>query len=108
MVWAMVCLPPIQNRASLSRDFARQLSGRDLFWSALCGAPFVTIWIWHQPSHALVAIAVLIIGVTSFLAFVRRNLGGTTGDCLGCVGYFAQLLVLLAAAMRFDVWSRTP
>jgi adenosylcobinamide-GDP ribazoletransferase len=34
-----------------------------------------------------------------FVPYLRRRLGGVTGDCLGAACYAGQLLVLLAASV---------
>jgi len=43
--------------------------------------------------------------VGGLLHLVRRKLGGMTGDCLGCVGYASQVVVLLAAAATKQPWG---
>jgi cobalamin synthase len=55
------------------------------------------------PIQCLSAAVVLAITLPWFLQFVNRRLGGVTGDCLGCIGFATQLIVLLAAATKIGL-----
>jgi adenosylcobinamide-GDP ribazoletransferase len=47
-------------------------------------------------------LAAVLVGAGAWAWYVRRRLGGTTGDCLGFACYLGQLLVLLAAIARIE------
>jgi cobalamin synthase len=104
MVVAMVSLPAIPSRESLSRDMGRQLNFWDLLtasiWMLLVGLPFMI----QLPAHAVACLVVLPPCVLWFLSLVRRRLGGITGDCLGCLCYGSMLVVLLVSAARWNPW----
>lgn len=104
IVLAMVRVPALPRPESLTRDVGRRLAGRDLALASLWGAPFVAGFAYLQPLHCLAAVGLLAFSVSWLLSRVQRRLGGMTGDCLGCIGYVSQVVVLLAAAMRSDLW----
>jgi adenosylcobinamide-GDP ribazoletransferase len=105
MVLAMFCLPPVPRRESLARDISRGVSVRDLLVSGFAGIPFAVSFAYCLPWNCLVAILLVTLAVWRFHVRVKQKIGGTTGDCLGFIGYVAQLLVLLAAAMKFEWWG---
>src|SRR5690606_33817117 len=101
MVLLMAWLPPVAGRESLSQDVAGRLSRRDFVMATLWLAPLAVWFGWQSPLHAALAAVAVLSAVAYFGRLVRRRLGGVTGDCLGCIGYLAQLIVLLAAAVRW-------
>jgi adenosylcobinamide-GDP ribazoletransferase len=105
MVLAMGLLPPIAGRESLSRAIGGNLSRQDQFESNLWAVAAVTPFAVLLPVQFLVAVALLFAVVGGLIHLVRRRLGGMTGDCLGCVGYVGQVVVLLAAAARKQPWG---
>jgi adenosylcobinamide-GDP ribazoletransferase len=100
MVVAMACLAPVAGRESLTNDVGGRVSARQVIISGLGAGPAAILFVWLTPIQALVAFALLAAAVSWLLRSIRRRLGGLTGDCLGCIGYVAQVLVLLAAAAR--------
>jgi cobalamin synthase len=62
--------------------------------------PGIVAWIILQPIQCAAAITVLLLFAIVFVTYVRRRLGGVTGDCLGCACYAAQVLVLFVAVTR--------
>lgn len=100
MVWAMVLVPPIPQRESLSEDVAGRVSWRCVALSGLGAMPAIACFAYLMPIAALLACGMVGGAQAILLSLVRQKLGGITGDCLGCVGYVSQVLVLLAAAAR--------
>lgn len=102
MVLAMATVAPVSNREGLARDVGRRVTPVDLalasFWGLLCLLPFA---VFH-PLHLLLATTVLSLVIWRFLAMVQAKIGGTTGDCLGCLGYLVHVAFLLAAAARLQ------
>lgn len=105
MVLAIVRVPPLPRPESLTRDVGHRLTGRDVVLASLGGIPFVAVFAYLQPLHFLAAVGLVSLGAWSFFRQVRKRIGGMTGDCLGCLGYVSQILVLLAAAMQIDLGS---
>lgn len=105
MVLAMGLFAPLAGRESLSRTIGCALSRRERvesgLWALAAIAPFAVLC----PLQFLFAVALLIPVVGGLLHLVLRKLGGMTGDCLGCVGYVSQVVVLLAAAARKQPWG---
>ena len=102
IVVVMVFLPPVPSRESLSRDIGCQLSFRDLLTSAFWMLPLVLPFLMQLPVQAAVCVAALVPIVLWFMSLVRRRLGGTTGDCLGCICYGSMVVVLLGTAARWN------
>ncbi|HSG69734.1 MAG TPA: adenosylcobinamide-GDP ribazoletransferase, partial [Planctomycetaceae bacterium] len=53
---------------------------------------------WLMPMKGVVAVGLLLVAAVWFRRLVLHKLGGITGDCLGFIGFFGQLIVLLVAA----------
>lgn len=100
MVLAMVLVPPIAQRESLSRDVASHVSWRCFALSGLGAMPAIGLFACLMPIHALLACGLIATALMMLISLIRRRLGGMTGDCLGCVGYVSQVLLLLSAAAR--------
>lgn len=101
MVVVMYYVPPVPNRESVSRDVASQLTMPDLLTAALWMLPLLVPFVIKWPMHAAACLLALIPIVLWFMDFVRRRLGGITGDCLGCISYCSTVVVLLIAAARW-------
>jgi adenosylcobinamide-GDP ribazoletransferase len=100
MVLAMVLVAPVAERESLARDVAGGVSWRDFALSGLGAAPAITLYAYLMPMHALLGAALIAAALMILLSLIRRKLGGITGDCLGCIGYVTQVLLLLGATAR--------
>jgi adenosylcobinamide-GDP ribazoletransferase len=101
VVYMMASVLPVANRDSLSRDIGRRLSVWDALIATLWALP-AAIWFGSQaPFQALGAAVALMLLSVWFSRLVQRRLQGTTGDCLGFLGYAAHLVILLAAAARW-------
>jgi adenosylcobinamide-GDP ribazoletransferase len=93
----MAMLPPVPDRASVARDVGARVTARELLPGSFCALPGVVAWSISSPYRFTGAIAVLLLFVVVFVWYVRRRLGGVTGDCLGCACYVGQVLTLLVA-----------
>jgi adenosylcobinamide-GDP ribazoletransferase len=100
IVLVMVWVPPVADRESLTRDMGRAVGVRGLIAATLWALPAALWFALQMPLRAALAAALLAAVVVVFVRLIRRRLGGVTGDCLGCLSYLAQVVVLLAAAAR--------
>lgn len=100
IVLAMVLIPPIAQRESLSRDVGSQISWRCFALSGLGAIPAIALFAYLMPTAALLASGLTGAALLMLASLIRRKLGGMTGDCLGCIGYVSQVLWLLAATAR--------
>lgn len=96
----MALLPPPPGQVSMARDVGQQLGWRHVAAGALLAAPGAFALAWVAPLQAALAALLLVALVGYFYVYLRRRLGGVTGDCLGCLCYLGQIAVLLAAAAR--------
>ena len=94
----MALVPPVSDRPGSARDFGQGVRARDvvlgLLWALAAMLPFIV----GHPWNAAAAFVASGLFVASFVSYLRRRLGGVTGDCLGTACYAGQLLVLLAAS----------
>jgi adenosylcobinamide-GDP ribazoletransferase len=90
-------LPPIADRASLTRDVGRQATGVSLAIGLALAAPWIAWWAASDPTRCAIGLLAAAMWVLCLERYVRRKLGGVVGDCLGMACYTAQVLVLLAA-----------
>jgi len=97
ILFTMWLIPPLENRDSLSRDVGQRMQYLDVAIGSLWVVPLTILWCFVSPWQALFGLAGLIILLFWFRGLVMRKLGGITGDCLGCIGYLGQLVVLLAS-----------
>lgn len=100
MLFVMAWLPPVPDRASVSRAIAQQVGLRDLALATFLAAPGVVLMGLAMPIGLLGAFLSLVVTGLLFSRYVRRRIGGVTGDCLGFVCYLGQVMVLLVAAAR--------
>lgn len=73
---------------------------RHLIGAGLVLLPFVLPFAWLAPLSAIVALLSALVFAWWLCSFLRRHLGGVTGDCLGFAVYAGQLIVLLSACAR--------
>lgn len=100
IVVAMALVPPVVGRESLARSVGSELTGWDLVVSGLWILPATVAFVVVLPIRSLFAAALLAIAVGTLTRLVRSRLGGMTGDCLGCIGFIGQVVVLLGAVAR--------
>jgi adenosylcobinamide-GDP ribazoletransferase len=95
---AMWALPPVADRESLSRDIGRQVGPGRLAFGSVLAVPGCLGLAWQSPIRLGLALLLVVAVVGWLVVYVRRRLGGITGDCLGFVCYSSQVVVLLVAA----------
>ncbi len=100
ILWAMAALPPIAGRQSLAEDAGRQTDTSQVLGGGLLAIPGILPLAWLSLGNAGLAIGGVILLAIGFTAYVRHRIGGITGDCLGCLCYLGQLLVLLCCPLR--------
>ena len=100
MLIVMALLPPPPGQASLAREIGLQLGWREVVAGTLGAAPGACVLALARPFESALALVSLALLVTFFYHYLKRRLGGATGDCLGCLCYLSQILVLLAAGVR--------
>ena len=104
----MAALPAVSNRPGLSAQVGRTVGAGQVALGALWTLPAV-VWLGVlRPAQTLLTVVCLVLLFLGFRALLERRLGGTTGDCLGCLCYLAQVSVLLAASAELpgglEVW----
>jgi adenosylcobinamide-GDP ribazoletransferase len=84
-----------------AKPLARQVRGRDAVWAgglgaALLGLPWLAQPGWVAAGQALAAALGLVMLVAVLRAWLRRRLGGYTGDTLGACEQLGEITVALA------------
>ena len=100
ILFVMTILPPVPDRASLARDVGQQIRVSELALGSLFAVPGIVVWAFAFPLASVVGVFVLLAIAVGFVRYVRRRIGGVTGDCLGFICYVSQVLVLLTATAR--------
>jgi adenosylcobinamide-GDP ribazoletransferase len=99
-VIVMAAAPPLADRESLARD----VGGRIRRWHVLAATALTLVamawYAWLDPVRAACGIVAVLLGAASWAWYIRRRLGGTTGDCIGFACYIAQIVFLLAAVAQ--------
>jgi adenosylcobinamide-GDP ribazoletransferase len=100
-IWA---LPPVADRASLSRDIGQQMGAKRLALGTVMAMPG-TVWFARQsPWRFAVGVAGILVLTAWLVRYVGKKLGGINGDSLGFLCYLSQVVVLLAAGAAWP-WS---
>ncbi len=103
--WAILLLmaasPPVANRESLAKDVGERIGWRELAVGTLLAVPGVAACGWAAPLRTGVGVVAAAVVTVVWAEYVRRRLGGVTGDCLGCGCYFGQCAFLLAAVTGY-------
>ncbi len=100
---AMWALPPVLERESISRDVGRRIGpGRVALGTALAGLGCLPLAVASPGRLGLAVVAVM--ALTAWVVvYVRKRLGGITGDCLGFLCYASQVAALLVASGRWPL-----
>jgi adenosylcobinamide-GDP ribazoletransferase len=93
----MALVPPLVDREGLAREVGERISAPQVVVGTLLGIPVVLWYAWLAPVKFGCGLAAVLLGDLVWAWYVRRRLGGTTGDCLGFACYLGQVLFLLAA-----------
>jgi adenosylcobinamide-GDP ribazoletransferase len=94
----MALVPPVADRPSLARDLGQQLTGREVLLGLLAAMLAALPMGLLTPLRLGAATAGMALFLGWFVLYLRRRLGGVTGDCLGFACYAGQLIVLLGAS----------
>ena len=97
---AMWLLPPVAERASISRDVGQPIGPGRLALGTILAAPGCLPLAWIAPGRLALMVVAVAVATLAVVRYVRRRLGGITGDCLGFTCYLAQVAALLVAAAR--------
>ncbi|VVE70351.1 adenosylcobinamide-GDP ribazoletransferase [Pandoraea captiosa] len=80
-----------------AKPVAQRLRLSDLMFGVACSAPW---WVWPDWRAGVTAVVVLVAVRAAFIRYLRRRLGGYTGDTLG----FAQQIGELALYLTVCAW----
>ncbi len=98
----MMCVAPVAERDSISRDVGQRMGFVDLIWGTVLSVPGSLWVVLLTPVRLFLFVIVCGIFGLTFSGYLRRRLGGVTGDCLGCVCYLTQVLVLLLGSAHIE------
>lgn len=98
MLWAMALLPAVAGRRSLALAASRQIGLAQVARGGLIALPALAPLAWIAPLCPLASTLAVVLLAGVFVRYVRRRIGGITGDCLGALCFAGQLLVLLICA----------
>jgi adenosylcobinamide-GDP ribazoletransferase len=91
----MARIAPIENRDGLAKDIGGQLSWTSVGASIIIALPLLAWAFIVVPVNTYAALIICIVFALFFAWNLKRQLGGSTGDCLGFACYVGQLLTLL-------------
>ncbi len=100
MAGAMALLGPIEGRASLASRLHPEEVRRYAFLATTLTVLAALVLSGFAPLQSLAILVAVPIVVLAFVAYVRKRIGGMTGDCLGALCCIVQVVVLLAASVR--------
>jgi adenosylcobinamide-GDP ribazoletransferase len=95
MVLALASLAPLADRPSLTRLVGRQTFKLHAFCGALLALIVSLPLAIASPARFVAAILAVLVITATFVYYVRRRIGGMTGDCAGAICYLSQVVVLL-------------
>jgi adenosylcobinamide-GDP ribazoletransferase len=93
----MVCVPPVPHREGLSKDVGEQIGGQELAVGSLFVLLALAAFACLKPLAAVLGVVAVVAVTLAWGWYVRRRIGGVTGDVLGTACYLAQCVVFLAA-----------
>ncbi len=96
VVALMRAIPPVPDRASLTRDVGERASLTTLTVAAGLTLPVFLPALAVGPARAVGGVALAGAVTAAWGWYVWRRLGGVTGDCLGASAVFGQIAVMLA------------
>ncbi len=98
VITIMRFVPPLYDRASTARDVAAQLGPTRFAVSGLLSLSLMVPLMLMKPLAAAGVVLVSCGFLVWFNVYLKRRIGGVTGDCLGFACYVGQLLMLLGYA----------
>jgi adenosylcobinamide-GDP ribazoletransferase len=90
-----IAVPLMAGRDGLARDVGDRLGAWQVVAGTLLAVPAVAWYVWREPVRCGCGQLAVLVGSCAWAWYVRRRLGGTTGDCVGFACYLGQLLFLL-------------
>lgn len=101
MIVAMAWLAPLADRPSLAQQAGRQtFRVHVLFGACLAFVGCLPLAI-RAPGRLAMAIGTVLAVTAWFVSYLRRRIGGTTGDAVGAVCYVSQIVVVLCCSLRW-------
>jgi adenosylcobinamide-GDP ribazoletransferase len=97
----LAAAPPITGRDGLARDVGDRLGAWHVVAGTLLAVPTVAWHAWLEPVRCGCGLLAVLVGACAWAWYVRRRLGGTTGDCVGFACYLGQVVFLLTVAVRY-------
>lgn len=94
----MAWVPPVAGRAGLAGGMAGQAGWGTVLLGGALGLPILVAGAIADPRAFGFGVLACGVFVIWFGALVRRRIGGSTGDCLGCAAYATMVLITLAFA----------
>lgn len=88
----LVEYPYVRDEAGKSKPLATQMSGNALRFAAATTLPLLLLISWWQ---ILLVGVVLLLWRYAFGYYMKKRIGGYTGDCLGAAQQIAEVLVYL-------------
>jgi adenosylcobinamide-GDP ribazoletransferase len=98
----MAIAPPIPGRDGLAAEVAQRIGQRAFVLGTLLALPAAAWFAWIDPLRCACGWGATGAAALIWAWYVRRRLGGGTGDCVGFICYAGQVLVLLVATMHFS------
>ena len=98
IVGLMAAVPPVPKRDGLAKDVGTRMTPAAVGWAGLLALPVVLAAAANDPGRTGCALLAVAGVVAAWGWYVRRRLGGVTGDCLGCAAYLGQVAVVSAWA----------
>ena len=101
MVLTMAWLAPLPDRPSLTQQIGRQTFRVHVLLGACTALAGCLPLALQSPGHLGLSIAVVLALTAWFVSYLRRRIGGMTGDAVGAVCYVSQISVLLCCSLRW-------
>jgi adenosylcobinamide-GDP ribazoletransferase len=99
--WAVLVLmravPPVPHREGLSKDVGERIGRRELVIGSLYTLIASVAFAVLKPVPAVLGVVAVVVVTLAWGWYVRRRIGGVTGDVLGTACYLGQCVILLAA-----------
>lgn len=98
MVLALAWLAPVPERPSLAQQAGRQRFSVHVLGAAVTGLPAALPLALLWPERFAASLVAVLAVTGTFVYYLRRRIGGITGDCVGAICYLSQIVVLLCCA----------
>jgi adenosylcobinamide-GDP ribazoletransferase len=92
-------LQPVARPGGMGADFALGITRRTTLAGAILPAALATLW----GATGWLAVGLAVCAGLGLLALARARIGGVTGDVFGATVELGEMVVLLAACLRFGV-----